>query len=151
MSNAWDAMVSGTQTPFDPRANKCWLTGLTDPNNYGYIAGAHIVDKVLCETDEEMYDPSNQVRLHSTVHQMWDARMFSIDPMTGGLITSMPAQMLKKVGLTPASRLPKEALTPRRVAYLKSRCNGWCEFQMVSSMRKAKKRRHEETTDPVAR
>lgn len=127
---------------FDERAEQCWLSGLVDPDGVGgFIDRCHIVDEVLLGPgdDEARYSPNAQIRLHKTLHAAWDARQITIHS-DGSISTALPDSQLTKMGINRRSRLPPTTLNPRRVAFLKARPNGWCEFMLQSQSRKAQRR-----------
>ena len=137
--NLWETM---TRPPFNPRAEVCWLSGLRDQDGVaGTIDRAHIVDEVLLgpRDDEARYSPHNTLRMHATLHRVWDARQMTIHP-DGSITTALQDSDLTKLGISRKSRLPPECLTERRVAFLKARCNGWNEFVLQSQAAKASRR-----------
>ena len=135
-----DVYTKMTESHFSDRTNVCWLTGLTDEDGVGgFIEVCHVVDACLVDDAAVIYDPENTIRLHSTLHRAWDSRQMAIMP-DGTISTGFSAKKMALLGLTPRSRLPDAALTPKRVAYLKQRINGWNEFTLQKQCRAQLKR-----------
>ena len=107
----------------------CWLSNFYNLNDSCPVVGwCHIIDKCLLEKgDMRLVDRNNQIRLCSTIHQIWDSRDLIINP-DGTITTKLTDTQLQSIGLQRESRLPECVLNEKRREYLSQRENDWNAF-----------------------
>ena len=94
----------------------------------------------------ERYNKSNTIKITNVCHQLWDARLISFTPH-GNLVSSLPPDQLRRVGLSTDVVLPQSVLNQQRVDFLKRRINDYSAFVVAKEMALAVEReraKHEE-------
>ena len=110
----------------------CAISGYIDVYGTGVVASVHIVDECLAVTDEERYSASNRIWLTATLHQLYDARRWSIDPASGLVRDTFSATERKTLNFPKSGfRIDPALLTPRRKAFLSKRINEWDAWQVA--------------------
>ena len=119
------------------------LTGFEDPPGVDVVASCHLVDECLCESEVDRYSPHNRVKLHPTIHALFDARKIHLYP-DGTISTDLTDEQLAAIGLRRDACLPNAVLTEARKGFIERRVRRWDEWTVLREVAKARKRARSE-------